>query len=301
MNGEKLDFYNKSEAELYSLASGHLHGFTYPLTQCTSWAASLHAVLCYATYLSNRHYPIWVAIIDTSQLPGVLVFYIADLIGYADLEYQAYGHIHGPGYKAVEFDSFFHAGLLKLFSELDDLSVSHQPRLKLEAFGYYLRQKMFHDSAHLRPIEHEEVNAAVSIGYLFKGLGLPVASALICLRPRLWLNDAFVCADSDTNVQRFLDEIPLSEDMLSYTAPWLQLGIVNIGDFPRNCLDVEQWIVLMEFFARKITLRSLQRSGTKRRGMEIDIAGIDKVTGNDTEVRDWSKSLRPRLKKTYVE
>lgn len=97
MNSKKLDFYAKSEVELCTLAYAHLRGRKWPLTHCTSWAASLHAVLCYAKFLSRKHESVWVAVIDTQQLPDVLIFYVKDWVGTADLEYQAYGHIYGPG------------------------------------------------------------------------------------------------------------------------------------------------------------------------------------------------------------
>lgn len=110
MDGKKLDFYSRSEAELWTLAMSHLSGCTEPLTMCTSWAASLFSVLYYATYLSQNQDP-WVAVIDTHLLQDVLVFNAADLVNMRELEYQAYGHIQGKGYQAVRFRAMVDAGL----------------------------------------------------------------------------------------------------------------------------------------------------------------------------------------------
>jgi hypothetical protein len=49
MNGNKgSSVYVKTEKEMYNMVNAHFHGNDELLTEFSSWAASLHAVLCFA-------------------------------------------------------------------------------------------------------------------------------------------------------------------------------------------------------------------------------------------------------------
>jgi hypothetical protein len=264
MNGEKLDFYSHSEAELYEMALGHIYGRTQPLSKCTSWAASLHAVLCYAIYLTQRS-ETWVAVIDTHQLYDVMIFNSAHLVGTAELEYQAYGRITGPGYKAVKLHTIMHAGLKTMFPKLPEWVLFKPPiparGVQREAFGFMFRNVIF--AGKPSPVTATEIEAAEAIGTLFDKLAVPVFTALLCLRPRNWLlSENKVDADL---LEALAEKIDL-DTTASHTKMRLQMDITGTGGEP----DTNQWLKLITDFLHHID----QCSKRKREDSEDHALGV---------------------------
>ncbi|KAF7672903.1 hypothetical protein GT037_008854 [Alternaria burnsii] len=156
MNGNKgSSVYGKTEKEMYKMVKDHFDDNKEVLTEFSSWAASLHAVLCFARDTCAGWNP-HVAVIDRTRLEGeVLVWWVPDLLGakQGDIEYLAHGCIRGRGYTAVPFEQLVINGLYNLFPELEAWKKN---RTKSMPFGRIL----------------------------FGELALPVMVALRCLRPR---------------------------------------------------------------------------------------------------------------------
>ncbi|KAB2104388.1 hypothetical protein AG0111_0g7903 [Alternaria gaisen] len=183
MNGNKgSSVYGKTEKEMYKMAKDHFDDNKEVLTEFSSWAASLHAVLCYARDTRAEWNP-HVAVIDRTRLEGeVLVWWVPDLLGakQGDIEYLAHGCIWGRGYTAVPFEQLVTNGLYNLFPELEAWKKN---RTNGMPFGRKLRKRMF-DRAPPVVISTEDIATAKKIGILFGELALPVMAALLCLRPR---------------------------------------------------------------------------------------------------------------------
>jgi hypothetical protein len=97
-------FYEIPEDVLYHMASDHYAICFNMATGFSSWAASLHLVLCYAKYLNGKYKTdtAHVAVIDTHNLEDeVLVWHVPHLLGYGNHEYLAFGRTRGKGYRAV--------------------------------------------------------------------------------------------------------------------------------------------------------------------------------------------------------
>ncbi|KAH6644362.1 hypothetical protein C7974DRAFT_439684 [Boeremia exigua] len=294
MDGKKLEFYSRSEAELSVLAFSHLRSSTQPLTLCTSWAASMFSVLCYATYLAQKH-EAWIAVIDTHLVEEVLVFNAAQLVGVADLEYQAYGCIKGPGYKAVRLEAIRDAGLCHVFPLLSSWAPpppSLDPQALLtEVFGFEFRDRLFHTLPRV-PLMADEVEFAGLIGSLFSSLALPVGLALLCLRPRVWANAAYkwnseILTELHNALTRNVDsDVDL---LLSQNTTWPQPGLIIVG----GCQDIYLWITLLH----KMTQHTAQHSSSKRRASKTDVPDSEM----EIDGKDWATILRPRVKKPRLD
>lgn len=282
MRGKKLAFYSKPEGALYKMSWAHLTGLTSPLTECTSWTASLLAALCYATYLAQER-EAWVGVVDTHRLRDVLVFNAGRLVGCAELEYQAYGRVAGRGYQAVALDALLEAGLYGVFPELQGWrpprSACVARELKLEVFGYALRARIFAG----QPVHvcEAEVQLAEAVGSLFGGLAMPVVTALLCLRPRTWMGPfGFMRIEHLEALAGVVDAstVPL------LTEAWLQSDVLVSHRYP----DVRQWIVLFKVLGAYVAQYLESKHGD---------SGSDDMEGvTVTEKKDWSKILRPRSK-----
>jgi hypothetical protein len=142
MHGGYSSFYDHSERYIRSLVGAHLNMKSIPLTEFSSWAASLHAVLCYGAYMTQINDDVYISVIDTKQLQDVVVFNTAHLIAepyvpHRVLEYLARGRINGRGYKAVSLQEMADAGLPDLFPlEVCKLWQPVHKRLRTEAFGF---------------------------------------------------------------------------------------------------------------------------------------------------------------------
>jgi hypothetical protein len=142
MHGGYSSFYDHSERYIRSLVGAHLNMKSIPLTEFSSWAASLHAVLCYGAYMTQINDDVYISVIDTKQLQDVVVFNTAHLIAepyvpHRVIEYLARGRINGRGYKAVSLQEMADAGLPDLFPlEVCKLRQPVHKRLRTEAFGF---------------------------------------------------------------------------------------------------------------------------------------------------------------------
>jgi hypothetical protein len=173
MNGKKgHNFYDLAEGNILSMAYDHAVGNRFVLTAFSSWASSLHLVLCYAHSMPASN-DVHVAVIDRQKLEGeVLIWNDLHLLGWGEAEYLAHGRVKGPGYIAVPFKKLVECGLYDIFPELQSL-----PRMRLQ-FGVELRKDMFRKvPVNIQPTE---TTVARNIAALFGDLALPVAIPLLC-------------------------------------------------------------------------------------------------------------------------
>ncbi|KZM22852.1 hypothetical protein ST47_g6005 [Ascochyta rabiei] len=246
-------FYKTPERDLGRMANAHYVGRHVPLSPFSSWAASLHLVLCYASSLDDVAY---VAVMDTQMLDGeVLVWHVPHLMSGAKHEYLAHGVIKGSGYVAVPLQAMAQTGLLNVFTELA------RRKLYIEAppafsFGMELRQHMF-EQKYGRPAA-EILHKTRVISDLFGELWFPVATALLCVRPWPWFwpdVDQGRSAPARRELQRILRSMKITAKpaWLESQLSWLQHGAVQTTpgagdsyDFP----DVREWIDLLHAIAR---------------------------------------------------
>jgi hypothetical protein len=220
------DFYQYSEKDLFVLADTLYAGRRNPPSVFSSWAASLHLVLCYAKSISTTGGIAYVAVIDTKLLePEVLVWHVLHLLDYGNEEYLAFGIIRDEGYKAVQLQELEQHGLLSIFQEL--------PRAV--AFGDGLRHSMFQQL----PAEiGGERNVIMALAPRFGNLALPVAIALMHIRPRpAMIPEEQI--EAHEFVKSILKQLGISEIPPElHTEPWLAPGAVSTSGF----LDVKKWI-----------------------------------------------------------
>ncbi|KAF2732678.1 hypothetical protein EJ04DRAFT_578210 [Polyplosphaeria fusca] len=300
MRNQTHSLYSLSEYDISQMASAHYSGGFTPLSGFSSWAASLHLVLCYAEYMQHgNHRGVHVAVIDTHHLDGdVLVWHVPHLLNNGGFhEYLAHGKIAGRGYKAVPFKAIRKARLTALFPEIS--------RARQDSFGYSVRAEMFAQIG--KAVEEKEIEAMGAIAALFGHLSAPVAVALATLRPRPWSEELGEPSNADLEAlfAALGDSSRLSE---CEKEAWLKSkDMVRTVSFP----DVEQWIFLMRVMARyskgrqPVLRPKLERdmsvnsvstdsrsTGGKRKsllcglfcGMRLGRSGPDKVRkGNDLE------------------
>jgi hypothetical protein len=241
------NFYGYSEHHIESLVEAHISMRSRPLTEFSSWSASLHAVLCYGAYMS-QHHDVYISVIDTQQLENVAVFNTGHLIGELEvehrvIEYLAHGCISGRGYKAVSLRDMEAAGLARLFPlEHCRQRTEYDERLKVEAFGFQLRNEVF--SRKPKYVSSKELSDAGSIAALFKRLALPVITALLCLEPRIWQNfRANRTLTNEQDIEKVLGAVRGLRMIPKDT--WLQTNMV----YTLNSPDIDQWIDLLDAIA----------------------------------------------------
>tara|TARA_R110002003_G_scaffold124_17_gene11337 strand:- start:2455 stop:3477 length:1023 start_codon:yes stop_codon:yes gene_type:complete len=249
---ELLSFYEIPESQLYRMAELHYGGDRSIQSGFTSWAASLHLVLCYAKHMNPKDEP-HVAVMDTHELEDkVYVWHVPHLIGGGNHEYLAHGCIRGNGYRAASLRKMEQSGLLTLFFEAKD------PSRSIDAFGFSLRLSMFRKGN--RAVDDGECFLIWSIASLFGNLYLPIATALLSLRPRDWRNwpatgqgvsteDRVAAIDTIIRLLR-IESVP--QDL--HQEAWLQTGMVDTSNFP----DVQQWIHLLAMIAERLQARPQQ-------------------------------------------
>jgi hypothetical protein len=250
---EHLSFYEIPESQLCRMAEQHWGWYTRIQTGFSSWAASLHLVLCYAKHMNPQDDP-HVAVMDTHELEDeVYVWHVPHLIDRSNDEYLAHGCIRGNGYRAVSLRDLDQNGLRTLFPEATD------PSRKTDSFGFSLRSSMFCEGNW--SIDDGEWVLIQSIASLFGNLYLPMATALLSLRPRAWrdwpttgqeevsIEDRV--ADVDTII-RLLRIGSIPQDL--HQESWLQTGMVDTSRFP----DVQQWIHLLAMIAERLQARPQQ-------------------------------------------
>jgi hypothetical protein len=256
MNGKNSGgFYEIPEVRLHAMVVAHYNGWTQPASNFSSWAASLHLVLRYAEWMNESDNP-HIAVIDTKKLDNeVLVWHVPHLVYRSGvLEYMAYGRITGRGYKAVPLKALKAKGLLNIFPEI--ATIPHTKRNHCCGWGSCVRRNMFAEVP--KPLETDEFDQIVVLASLFEHLSLPVATALVCIRPRPWVRPRLrpwvhlvrACKatlwgyQTVSEVARQFDGVRIPPDLRKET--WLRQGAVNTGgcikdDFP----DVRQWIDLL--------------------------------------------------------
>lgn len=227
---EDHDFYKNTEYYNHEMATAHYYGRKLPLTEFSSWAASLHLAICYAKNMLIKNCSgVYVAIMDTKDLErDVKVWHVPHLLNKPEAmhEYLAHGCIRGRGYKAVPYELIEKAKLEEVFPEV--------PKDLGDQFGIKLRGLMFAASQPISSISSRELNIIGTITNLFDNLSLPVAAALINIRPR----PDPAQKELEMIIKSLEDpDIPL---IWAYET-WLDVGMVNTIEFP----DVKQWIDLL--------------------------------------------------------
>jgi hypothetical protein len=276
MKGQGRRFYETPESDLYEMAIVHYISSKERSSVFSSWSASLHLVLRYAEYHGETNNP-HIAIIDTKDLDEeVLVvrnfhvrtacetctnfvpnikWHVPHFMHARGVnEYMAHGRIAGRGYKAVSLKALKAKGLLEVFPEIA-LRVCDGHK-KCCGWGLCVRQKMFADIP--RHLETHELDQIITLAGLFGDLALPVATALICIRPRPWLRRrpgvwtrllqgrraALSKEQTVSEVARRYEGAGQSINLRTET--WLRHDAVDTGkyyndDYP----DMRQWIDLL--------------------------------------------------------
>ncbi|KAF2134926.1 hypothetical protein P153DRAFT_380733 [Dothidotthia symphoricarpi CBS 119687] len=270
MPGKQRDiptFYEAPETMLYWNAINHYHGNACSDSEFSSWASSLHLVLCYATYKLNKKDP-HIAIMDTHNLDGnILVWHVPDLIGQRNHEYLAWGQISGRGYKAVSLYNLHQKGLKNVFPELE---------LCTDTWGTALRHEMF--SKPLTKISREELDVVRNIASPFGDLSLPVAVALVCIRPKSLLTSKMGGQNrsiSNLMVGLRITKLPVEFQKL-HQERWLEPGMVDTKGFS----DVEQWICL---FDRILKSKYLGQMEAKNEPNDEDVWGNGRLRPRDVK------------------
>jgi hypothetical protein len=257
------DFYELLEEFLYQIATDHRHWVKTP-SGFTSWAASLHAVLCYTRWMKHQNLgEPHVAVMDTHDLDDeVLVWHAPHLgIGAINHEYLAFGISMGNGYRPVSLSALECHGIDNILPE----------NCGPEIFGDTFRANMF--QAPTTDIWQTDLDAFRVVGSLFGNLAFPVATALAYLRPRIWRNwrqlngeDAQWPISKEAIVKWARDlKMDYAPDGL-HEAPWLAIGMVRTNGFP----DVEQWIGLVAMFADYLPHRQPLPSRSEQTDVAVD-------------------------------
>tara|TARA_R110002003_G_scaffold124_15_gene11323 strand:+ start:13982 stop:14791 length:810 start_codon:yes stop_codon:yes gene_type:complete len=241
----------------------HCYNIPYP-TEFSSWSASLHLVVVYANSMPIADDP-HVAVIDTQQLErdgNVKVWQTSHLFRFQALsphltnaEFLAHGRIAGSGYKAVGFAALRQRGLYSMVLGLEHFV----PEPCDFQFGFRLREQTFGTAE--KAIEDCDILTARHIATLFGELRVPVAVALLCLRPR---------PNIDVNPSMRADLIARLVNGLSITSlpdgfasePWLCRGAV---DTRCGFQDVEQWIELF----RALSMYNFSTVAEHKRGKRL--------------------------------
>ncbi|KAH7091588.1 hypothetical protein FB567DRAFT_589467 [Paraphoma chrysanthemicola] len=269
MHGRKVpDFYTRSEAELYDIVDYHCGGGFF-LSEFSSWSASLHLVLVYATSMPVADDP-HVAVMDTHQVgrdSGVRVWHTSQLFRFSyplsptlkNAEYLAHGQIRGNGYKAVPLQMLKECGMYELVLGLEKYNPISTPHFC--EFGYSLRAQTF--QIPIQSIADSDILMAKGIATLFGELSAPVAVALLCLRPRPTVeSDPDLLSDLRITVLRGLGRTTLRFPPGFELKPWLEAdGVDTRGGFH----DVKQWIQLFRILATYEFTEVLGERGRKRK------------------------------------
>ncbi|KAF1354084.1 hypothetical protein EJ07DRAFT_134354 [Lizonia empirigonia] len=243
-------FYETPECDLQKMANAHYHQVHYPLSTFSSWAASLHLVLCYALVLGKDA---CVAVMDTQQLHDeVRVWHAPQLLDAPNHEYLAHGIVCGVGLTAVSVEDLRQHGL-------GDTDYLRKIRALADLFG----ELWFPVATALlcvRPQPWLQRDAT-------KGRSCPTAKQL-------------------SRLLRVLD-VTVKPSWLDSQLPWLQFGAVKTTpdagtyDFP----DVRQWIDLLHAISRRDMPESNKRkrddvltpaheANAKRQAVESNKVGV---------------------------
>ncbi|KAI4659467.1 uncharacterized protein J4E78_005895 [Alternaria triticimaculans] len=279
MNGRPVTgFYEKPEKELHAMVQAHFAADEDVLTEFSSWAASLHTVLCYAYTCSLEYRDVHVAVIDREKLDGeVRIWWVPHLLDpgeyHGEHEYLAHGCIRGPGHTAVHFKNLMDGGLCPtVFPELTGWGKGRSPD-----FGDGLRDKMFGEElVGYYDYQTERIRRI--------DLALPVMLALLTLRPRYLARASVLVNNVETAHSDFMDWLLTSLDIqplefVPEEEDWCRPGGVytcHEGDW-KAYPDVEQWIKLLSMIGE----RQSQRSAEEEKGVGVDVkkeSGVDDGT-----------------------
>jgi hypothetical protein len=241
-------FYDMPEHDVYHMAKMHFQMYHGPFSELSSWASSLHLVLCYAKSMPDSKNA-RIAVMDRQQLDGnVLIWHAPHLLGKPGKglhEYMAHGCVRGKGYTAVPFAKVVEHGLYTIFPELRSIPVATVAELY---FGYDLRNSMFADL----PVHFtkEEITATKKLAALFGALSLPVKIALLNLRPRYVVDGTAEWHEQvPPMLVRFLNIETLDPHLRD--EPWLRPGDVYTEGVPgRHFRDVRQWITMLRLISQ---------------------------------------------------
>jgi len=251
MNGRQVTgFYEKQEKELHAMVQAHFSADEDVLTEFSSWAASLHTVLCYAYTCSLEYEDVHIAVIDREKLDGeVRIWWVPHLLDpgeyHGEHEYLAHGCVRGPGYTAVPFKNLMVGELCTaIFPELTGCEDGDLN------FGDGLRDDMFTDG--LVGYYDYQTERVRRIGMLFGDLALPVMLALLTLRPRYVAQASVPVNDAPMAQEDFVDWLITALDIQTLDfdpgeEDWCQPGVVYTreeGDW-KAYPDVEQRIRLL--------------------------------------------------------
>ena len=246
----ETNFYSIPEDRLKEMAEDHYGGEEDAKSGFSSWAASLHLVLCYASSMEASQHP-HIAVMDT-RTTGVLVWHCQNLLGECDHEYLAYGPIHGRGYRAVPLEDLKVRGLHTLCPELEGAYLEET----VYQFGCQYRKERFGGVA--APITDDQVHIAERVALCFGSLFPPVFTAMLCLEPRSEFHGSKGILFDDDLVKRVHRTIERAvpsnfiQDMNSWPL-WFWDGVVDTSGNP----DVRQWITLFS------TVMQLEQTDSK--------------------------------------
>lgn len=235
-------FYKLKEGLLLALTRKHFEHELEVITGYSSWAASLHLVLCYAKSMDPASEP-HITVMATQNLDSqVFVWHCVHLLGHGHEEYLAWGCIRGRGYKAVPLAKLENRGLLQVFPELKD--GSYRAGCTFE-FGDHCRSVSFAKPP--APVAPSLYKAAENVSRPFGNMFFPVFTALLCLQPRPGLNK------NSSLDKAVLHEVAGTIDVAGATSvlnsirldDWLRPDKIDTKDFP----DVQQWITLLRALA----------------------------------------------------
>lgn len=246
----ETSFYRLPEERIHSMVVTHYDHEIRGLSGFTSWAASLHLVLCYASSMNKDDQP-HVTVIDTHAFrEDILVWHCKHLISKGDDEYLVYGPIRGRGYRAIPLDELEGLGLHTLCPELRGDFLQYGLSFQ---FGCRYRGKMFETEP--KEITGRDVMLAERIALCFGILFPPTFMAPLCSvpRPRCVNGERYFCRDCNS------DQIKLVHAVIELAPPssylqgmskkdwlWLIEGTVDTDGRP----DVEQWIRLFRAVIR---------------------------------------------------
>ncbi|KAF2489258.1 hypothetical protein BU16DRAFT_544660 [Lophium mytilinum] len=212
------DIYELTFKDLVAMARYHYRGTKrsdwtgchVPLTEFSSWAASLEAALEYVELTAGTY----LAMIDTKVLgDGVKIWHIPHLLPEleeaGDHEYLAHGVIRGVGYKAVALHRLYEAGL----GSLKECSGSPEAIL---------------------------VACKRVAGLFGGGFAMPMALALLTHIPRWWYGYAEPCREDLDVILEGLKPLEVPEDWAE-TASIVVRNSINPGAYD----DVERLTTLM--------------------------------------------------------
>ena len=284
MNDRRLpSLYTKMEATVYEMVQSHYLHNSDVLTEFSSWAASIHAVLFLARHAALVHNP-QVAMLDRERLEGeVIIFWVPDVLDgkRRDVEYLAHGCIRGRGYTAVPFEQL---DFNRLYSLCPQISRSKENKKKAIDFGHKLRKKMLSSTPVV--VSDGDIKTAKRLGLLFGELSVPATVALLRLQPRKSTGYQDVA-------MRVIQSLGFGEAECRSLATgyWCQTGAVHThdtnGSTARRYRDVREWIKLL----RTISNHEFSRTGEKCKRVESD-AEYDFDTESDTDIDEYSNRVR---------